>query len=140
MSHVMPSEWHAGGVVQRPDGPSAPKQRTGSGPRYLMPNPFYQVYMLGEYFVGCRACFCGRDCDRTNHLPDYAAQPDDVLQRCVGVYICSPANPQGAVADRAYWTDLIALAEQYDFRIFADECYSEIYRDTPPSGCVASRA
>ena len=51
-------------------------------------------------------------------------------------YICSPANPQGAVAGRDYWADLIALAETYDFRIFADECYSEIWRDAPPPGAL----
>ena len=48
----------------------------------------------------------------------------------------SPANPQGAVADFEYWSDLLALAEKHDFQIFADECYSEIYRDTPPVGAL----
>ncbi|MEO0917326.1 MAG: aminotransferase class I/II-fold pyridoxal phosphate-dependent enzyme, partial [Pseudomonadota bacterium] len=51
-------------------------------------------------------------------------------------YICSPANPQGAVADETYWRDLIALAETHDFKVLADECYSEIYRDTPPPGAL----
>lgn len=40
------------------------------------------------------------------------------------------------MAGGAYWRDLIALAEKHDFRIFADECYSEIYRDTPPPGAL----
>ncbi|MEL6889135.1 MAG: aminotransferase class I/II-fold pyridoxal phosphate-dependent enzyme, partial [Pseudomonadota bacterium] len=31
---------------------------------------------------------------------------------------------------------LIALAERYDFQVFADECYSEIYRDVPPVGVL----
>ena len=30
----------------------------------------------------------------------------------------------------------MGLAEEYDFKIFADECYSEIYRDTPPPGAL----
>jgi aspartate/methionine/tyrosine aminotransferase len=51
-------------------------------------------------------------------------------------YICSPANPQGAVANRAYWTTLLALAEKHDFTIFADECYSEIWRTAPPVGIL----
>jgi len=72
----------------------------------------------------------------TGFLPDFASLPVDVLNRVAIAYICSPANPQGAVASRDYWADLIALAEQYDFRIFADECYSEIYRDTPPTGAL----
>ena len=40
------------------------------------------------------------------------------------------------MASRAYWAELIGLAERYDFRIFADECYAEIYRDTPPVGIL----
>ena len=51
-------------------------------------------------------------------------------------YLCSPSNPQGAVADTGYWRRLIALAERHDFRILADECYSEIYRDTAPPGAL----
>ncbi|MGJ8590699.1 MAG: aminotransferase class I/II-fold pyridoxal phosphate-dependent enzyme, partial [Yoonia sp.] len=72
----------------------------------------------------------------TGHLPDFAGLPAELLNRTTAAYICSPANPQGAVASREYWTDLLALAEKYDFKIFADECYSEIYRDTPPVGAL----
>ncbi|OZA17386.1 MAG: aspartate aminotransferase, partial [Rhodobacterales bacterium 17-64-5] len=45
-------------------------------------------------------------------------------------------NPQGAVASRAYWTELLHLAEKHDFTIFADECYSEIWRTAPPPGIL----
>jgi aspartate/methionine/tyrosine aminotransferase len=72
----------------------------------------------------------------TGDLPDYAALPAVLLDRVTIAYLCSPANPQGAVATEAYWRDLIALAEKHDFRIFADECYSEIYRNTPPVGAL----
>ncbi len=40
------------------------------------------------------------------------------------------------MASREYWADLIRLAEKYDFRIFADECYSEIYRNEAPVGAL----
>ncbi len=40
------------------------------------------------------------------------------------------------MASEDYWRTLIALAEKHDFRIFADECYSEIYRDAPPVGAL----
>ncbi|MEL7133532.1 MAG: aminotransferase class I/II-fold pyridoxal phosphate-dependent enzyme, partial [Pseudomonadota bacterium] len=72
----------------------------------------------------------------TGHLPDFTAVDPEILNRTVACYMCSPANPQGAVASRGYWQDLIALAERYDFQIFADECYSEIYRDVPPVGVL----
>jgi N-succinyldiaminopimelate aminotransferase len=32
---------------------------------------------------------------------------------------------------------LLALAEKHDFQVMADECYAEIYRDTPPPGILS---
>ncbi len=112
-----------------------PETRNGSKPAILTPNPFYQVYMVAALSVGAEPVFVPATA-ATGHLPDYASVGADVLNRTAIVYICSPANPQGAVASREYWADLIALAEQYDFRIFADECYSEIYRDDAPTGAL----
>ncbi len=112
-----------------------PESKNGRQPVVLTPNPFYQVYMLAALSVGAQPVFVPAT-EATGHLPDYAALSPDVLNQVTIAYVCSPANPQGAVASREYWTDLIRLAEQYDFQIFADECYSEIYRDTPPSGAL----
>ena len=36
--------------------------------------------------------------EETGHLPDFHAVDAETLDRTVAVYICSPANPQGAVA------------------------------------------
>ncbi|WP_170406335.1 aminotransferase class I/II-fold pyridoxal phosphate-dependent enzyme [Ruegeria arenilitoris] len=112
-----------------------PEQKNGQQPIVLCPNPFYQVYMVASISVGAQPYFVPATA-ATGHLPDYAGLPEDVLNRTAVAYICSPANPQGAVASRDYWADLIRLAERYDFRIFADECYSEIYRDAPPTGIL----
>ncbi len=112
-----------------------PEQKNGQQPVVLCPNPFYQVYMVASISVGAEPYFVPATA-ATGHLPDYAGLPEDVLNRTAVAYICSPANPQGAVASRDYWADLIRLAERYDFRIFADECYSEIYRDAPPTGIL----
>ena len=59
-----------------------------------------------------------------------------LLRRTVALYLCTPSNPQGAVADRSYLAAAIALARRFDFMLFADECYSEIYSDTPPPGAL----
>ncbi|MEL6960913.1 MAG: aminotransferase class I/II-fold pyridoxal phosphate-dependent enzyme [Pseudomonadota bacterium] len=110
-----------------------PEMKNGQQPVVLMPNPFYQVYAIGALSVGAEPVMVPAT-EATGHLPDYTALPDDVLDRVTIAYICSPANPQGAVASPDYWAALIALAEKHDFKIFADECYSEIYRDAPPMG------
>ncbi|WP_299966796.1 aminotransferase class I/II-fold pyridoxal phosphate-dependent enzyme [uncultured Roseobacter sp.] len=112
-----------------------PERKNGAWPAILMPNPFYQVYAIAALSVAAEPVFVPATVE-TGHLPDVAALPEDTLRRTTAVYICSPANPQGAVADAAYWRTLIGLAEQHDFKIFADECYAEIYRDTPPVGAL----
>jgi aspartate/methionine/tyrosine aminotransferase len=112
-----------------------PEQKGGQKPTVLMPNPFYQVYMVASLSAAAEPVFVNATA-ATGHLPNFEALPADQLKRCVAVYICSPANPQGAVASEQYWSNLIDLAENYNFRIFADECYSEIYRDTPPPGIL----
>jgi N-succinyldiaminopimelate aminotransferase len=133
-TNVMPVNGTREGLYNAPMA-LCPETKNGQRPVVLMPNPFYQVYMLASISSGADPIFVDATAE-TNHLPDYASQPVEILDRTVAVYICSPANPQGAVADRAYWTELLTLAEKHDFRIFADECYSEIYRDTPPTGAL----
>ncbi|WP_428547014.1 aminotransferase class I/II-fold pyridoxal phosphate-dependent enzyme [Profundibacter sp.] len=112
-----------------------PETKGGKQPVVLTPNPFYQVYAVAALSVGAEPVYVAADAEN-GFLPDYAGLPDDVLNRTAIAYICSPSNPQGAVASREYWQDLIALAEKYDFKIFADECYSEIYRNTSPVGAL----
>ncbi|MBM05721.1 MAG: aspartate aminotransferase [Oceanibulbus sp.] len=112
-----------------------PTTKNGEKSAILMPNPFYQVYMIGAISGAAEPIMVPATAE-TGHLPDFASLPEEVLRRTTAAYLCSPANPQGVVASRDYWADLIALAEKYDFLIFADECYSEIYRDTPPTGAL----
>lgn len=116
-----------------------PETKNGKQPVVLTPNPFYQVYAVAALAVGAEPVFVPAT-DATGNLPDYASQPEDVLNRVAVAYICSPANPQGAVASPDYWAELIGLAEKYDFQIFSDECYSEIYRDTAPTGALEMAA
>jgi N-succinyldiaminopimelate aminotransferase len=110
-----------------------PETKNGKQPVVLMPNPFYQVYAVAALSVGAEPVYVPATAE-TDFLPDYAALPADLLDRVALAYICSPSNPQGAIASRDYWRDLLALAERHDFRIIADECYSEIYRGDPPPG------
>jgi N-succinyldiaminopimelate aminotransferase len=112
-----------------------PEMKGGRQPAVLMPNPFYQVYAVAALTVGAEPVYVPATA-ATGHLPDYAGLSTDLLDRVAIAYICSPANPQGAVASREYWSTLLALAEKHDFCIFADECYSEVYRDTPPVGIL----
>ena len=112
-----------------------PEKKNGSRPIVLIPNPFYQVYMASSLTVNAEPYFVEAT-PENNHLPDFSAVPRDILRRTTGVYLCSPSNPQGGVATSEYWVELLKLAERYDFKIFADECYSEIYRNQVPTGAL----
>ncbi len=76
------------------------------------------------------------------YLPDFDAVPETVWRRCQLLYVCSPGNPTGAVLPMVQYQKLIELAEQYDFTIASDECYSELYNDeaAPPPGLLQAAA
>ena len=113
---------------------------TSDRPAILLPNPFYQAYAAGAVAAGCEAVMIDAG-PETGFLPDLAALPEELLARTVALYYASPANPQGAVARRADWLAAIALARAHGFMLFADECYSEIYRGTAaPDGVLAAAA
>ena len=110
-----------------------PEEKRGRRPVVLIPNPFYQAYMVAARAIGAEPVYVNATAE-TGFLPDYTALSPDILERTAIAFICTPSNPQGAVASEVYWRDLLTLSERYDFRIFADECYSEIWRDAPPLG------
>ena len=112
-----------------------PEEKRGARPVVLMPNPFYQVYAVAALAAGAEPVYVPAT-TATGFLPDYAALPPALLDRVALAYICSPANPQGAVATREYWAMLLALAERHDFTVLADECYSEVWHTAPPPGIL----
>ncbi|MDX1250681.1 MAG: succinyldiaminopimelate transaminase [Gammaproteobacteria bacterium] len=113
----------------------------GADPLILMPNPFYQIYEGAALLAGAEPWFMNTTAD-TGFIPDFDAVPPRVWARCQLLYICSPGNPTGAVLDIATLQKLIQLADEHDFVIASDECYSEIYLDenAPPPGLLEACA
>jgi N-succinyldiaminopimelate aminotransferase len=103
----------------------------------LLPNPFYQAYVAGAVMAGGQPVFVPATAE-TGFLPDFESLGQEVLDRTALAFFCSPANPQGSVADAARLDRLVALARKHDFLLVADECYSEIYHRTPPAGVLDS--
>jgi N-succinyldiaminopimelate aminotransferase len=109
-------------------------------PLALMPNPFYQVYYGGAICAGAEARFLTAR-KETGFMPDLDAIDAATLARTEIMYLCSPGNPQGAVADRSYLKHAIELARAHDFLLVVDECYAEIYSgDVPPPGALEAAA
>ena len=115
--------------------------RSSDHPLVFMPNPFYQIYEGAALLAGATPRYL--DClPENNFLPDLDQIDDDEWSRCQLIFICTPANPTGAVMPQAYLRHLIELAHRYDFVIASDECYSEIFFDesAPPPGLLGAAA
>ncbi len=107
----------------------------------LMPNPFYQIYEGAALLAGAEPLFLNTTA-ATGYRPDFDAVTPEQWRRCQLLYICSPGNPTGAVLELETLQKLIGLADEHDFIIAADECYSEIYldEDRPPPGLLQAAA
>jgi aspartate/methionine/tyrosine aminotransferase len=69
-------------------------------------------------------------------LPDYESLDEATWKRLTVVYLCSPANPQGAIASKDYLQKLIRLCRKHDTVLAVDECYAEIYTGAAPPGAL----
>src|SRR5438477_7523183 len=104
-------------------------------PAILIPNPFYPAYAAGARAAGCEAIYLPTTL-ANGFLPDLNVLDSATLARTVAIYIASPANPQGAVASRDYFSRLKQLADRFGFMILSDECYSEIYTRQAPGSAL----
>ncbi|MDX2143678.1 MAG: aminotransferase class I/II-fold pyridoxal phosphate-dependent enzyme [Rhodospirillaceae bacterium] len=116
-----------------------PPTKQGRTPTVLMPNPFYQVYFGAAVMNGAEPVFVPAT-KETGFQPDYESASADALSRAAMAYVCTPANPQGTVATLERLKAAIGLARKHDFVLISDECYSEIYADTPPPGALEACA
>lgn len=110
-----------------------PPEKGGGRPVVLLPNPFYQVYVGASVMGGAEPVFVAAD-TASGFLPDYTAVDEATWKRVAMVYLCTPGNPQGAVASLDYLRTVLELCRRHGAVLVVDECYAEIYRDTPPPG------
>ncbi|EGH27250.1 succinyldiaminopimelate transaminase [Pseudomonas amygdali pv. mori str. 301020] len=105
----------------------------------ISPNPFYQIYEGAAFLAGAQPHYL--PCLSDNGFnPDFDAVSADTWKRCQILFLCSPGNPTGALIPVETLKKLIALADEHDFVIAADECYSELYFDeqAPPPGLLSA--
>lgn len=107
----------------------------------VSPNPFYQIYEGAAFLAGAEPHYL--PCLEAHGFnPDFDAVPTEIWKRCQILFLCSPGNPTGALIPVETLKKLIALADEHDFVIAADECYSELYfdEDAPPPGLLSACA
>ncbi|HKJ72624.1 MAG TPA: aminotransferase class I/II-fold pyridoxal phosphate-dependent enzyme [Alphaproteobacteria bacterium] len=116
-----------------------PSEKAGQRPAVVMPNPFYQCYLAAALAAHADPILLHATAE-TGFLPDFASLSAADTARTSVFYLCSPANPQGSVADLAYLTDAIERARAVDGVLVMDECYSEIYEHDAPPGALQAAA
>ncbi len=116
-----------------------PEAKSNRRPLVLMPNPFYHCYAGAAVAAGAEPIYLPATRE-TGFLPDFTQLSEEALAATALVYLCSPANPRGAVASLDYLADLFARARAYDFVVAVDECYAEIYDREPPPGALEACA
>ncbi|TDR50187.1 succinyldiaminopimelate aminotransferase [Halomonas ventosae] len=109
--------------------------------KVAMPNPFYQIYEGATLLAGGEPLYLDATAE-SGFRPDLDRVPAETWRDVQLVFLCSPANPTGAVTPLAEFEKLIALADEHDFLIASDECYSELYLDeaAPPPGLLEACA
>ena len=111
----------------------------GKAPVVLAPNPLYQVYAGAAAMAGAELHLMPTSRE-TGFLPDLEAVPEKVLARTALAYVCSPSNPEGAVASAAQLETALRLARTHGFTLAFDQCYADIYDRTPPPSIVETCA
>ena len=111
-------------------------QGTGRAARRADAQPLLSLSMPGRRrWPGPSPSSCRRPAP-TASCPSPMPMPGAVLPRTALAYVCSPSNPQGAVASRDYLARWLALGRRHDYTVAFDECYAEIYRGQPPAGAL----
>ena len=114
---------------------ATPQLKAGTKPIVALPNPFYQAYLGGAVMSGAEPLLVNAP-QSNGFLPDFERLDEATWKRISVVYLCSPANPQGAIASIDYLQKLLRLCRKHDAVLAVDECYAEIYTGAPPPGAL----
>ena len=137
--HVLPLSGTREGLFLVASVISPPPDRAAERPVVVLPNPYYPCYAAAALAADAEPVYLPAT-RHTGFLPDLEMLDPALLARTSCLYLCSPSNPQGAVADEAYLRRAVELARAHDFVLIGDECYSEIYDGAPPPGLLSVAA
>ena len=96
-------------------------------PVMAFPNPFYQIYEGASKASRAKTIYM-------NLTPQNSFQPtlnEEELAQCDFVIINTPNNPTSSVMLIEELKRWVELALKYDFVLLNDECYIDLYLDTP---------
>jgi LL-diaminopimelate aminotransferase len=91
----------------------------------LVPSPAYPVYHIGTLFAGGQSYFLPL-LKENGFLPDLSQISAETAGRSRILFLNYPNNPTSAVADRAFFEQVVRFALEYRIIVCHDAAYSEI--------------
>jgi LL-diaminopimelate aminotransferase len=94
----------------------------------LVPSPGYPVYRVSTLFAGGIPYFLPLQKEK-GFLPELSKIPKEVAEKAKILFINYPNNPTSAIAEKAFFEEIVAFAQQYEIIVCHDAAYSEIAFD-----------
>ncbi|NBD35682.1 MAG: aminotransferase class I/II-fold pyridoxal phosphate-dependent enzyme [Chloroflexi bacterium] len=95
------------------------------GDLVLLPDPGYAPYTRGARLAEAETYALPLRAER-GFLPDLAAVPDEIADRATLLWLNYPNNPTGAVADRAFFEEVVDFARAHGLLLCHDAPYSDV--------------
>ena len=91
----------------------------------LVPNPGYPIFSIGPMF--CDAQIVEYPIyPEDNYLLKFENIPEEIAKKAKMIVVSYPLNPVCAVADDAFYEELIAFAKKYNIMVLHDNAYADI--------------
>jgi len=126
--HVVPAAGSKEAIFHLP---LALVDRDGPRRHVVFGTPGYPVYDRGTRFAGGVPDPVVLTPEQGWRL-DLTTLPDERLQRACIAWLNHPHNPTGATVDLGFWREQVAVAREHDLLLCSDECYQEVWFDSPP--------
>lgn len=103
------------------------------GDAVVWPSPGYPIYERGALLAGAESVPVALSDDFV-FRPQQV--PGEAWQQAVLLWTCSPHNPTGAVMGRADLEEMYDACRRHQVLLCADECYADLYDDSPPASIL----
>lgn len=98
------------------------------GDLIFAPDPGYPIFTFGPMMAGARVGLMPLEWEK-NYLIDFDAIDSSVADDAKMMVVSYPNNPTTAVADEAFYEELVWFAKKHDILVVHDNAYSDLVMD-----------
>lgn len=101
---------------------------TNPGDYVLVPDPGYPIYSASVQISGAKQYLMPITAEN-DFLPNFAAIPEEVLEKTRFMVLSYPGNPVPALASKEFFEEAVAFAKEHQILLVHDFAYSELVFD-----------